>query len=53
MSAIGASVFIIGLLHSSPLTTIGVEYGAIYGTYFGVHVYSSNAVSKQGLNTTK
>ena len=49
MSAIGATVFIFGLIHATPLTTMAVEYVGVFGTYFGVHVFTSNAVSKAGV----
>jgi len=49
MSAIGATVFIFGFIHATPLTTIAAEYVGIYGTYFGVHVFSSNSVSAKGI----
>lgn len=46
MSALGAAVFIFGFIHSIPLTTVAVEYVAIYGTYFGVHVATSAFTAK-------
>ena len=49
MSAIGATVFIFGLIHATPLTSMAVEYVGVFGTYFGVHVFTSNAVSKAGV----
>ncbi len=53
MTAIGAFVFIYGLAHAVPLTTIAVEYIGVYGAYFGVHVYSSNSFSKQGVTLSE
>ena len=53
MTAIGAFVFIYGFAHAVPLTTISVEYIGIYGAYFGVHVYSSNSFSKQGVTLSE
>jgi hypothetical protein len=45
MAGIGAGVFIFGLIHATPLTTVAVEYVTIYGTYFGVHIATSNVSS--------
>lgn len=48
LASIGAAVFIYGLIHAVPLTTEAVEYVAVYGAYFGIHVYSSASASKAG-----
>ena len=52
LAAIGATVFIFGMIHSVPLTTEAVEYVGVYGAYFGIHVYSSASASKAGTSTT-
>lgn len=52
MAGIGAFVFLEGLIHVTPLTTVAVEYVATFGMYFGVHVYSSNNATKSGLSAT-
>ena len=52
LAAIGATVFIFGLIHSVPLTTQAVEYVGVYGAYFGIHVYSSASANKAGTSTT-
>lgn len=52
MSAIGATVFIFGLVHNTQVSTELVEYVATYGMYFGVHVFSSNSASKKAINAT-
>ena len=52
LAAIGATVFIFGMIHSVPLTTEAVEYVGVYGAYFGIHVYSSASANKAGTSTT-
>lgn len=52
LALIGASVFIFGLLHMTPITTMGVEYVAAYGSYFGIHTFSSMSASKAALTTS-
>lgn len=51
LAVVGAVVFVYGLLHAIPLTTEAVEYVAVYGAYFGIHVYSSASASKAGIVT--
>lgn len=48
LAGIGATVFIFGVIHAQPITTVVVEYVGVYGAYFGIHVYSSAKVSKAG-----
>ena len=52
LAAIGATVFIFGLIHSVPLTTQAVEYIGVYGSYFGLHMYTSSVINKAGVSTT-
>ena len=52
LAAIGATVFIFGMIHSIPLTTEAVEYVGVYGAYFGIHVYSSASASKAGVSAS-
>lgn len=47
---IGAVVFVYGLIHSQPISQMAVEYVAVYGSYFGVHVGTTKA-SDKALNT--
>ena len=53
LAAIGATVFIFGMIHSTPITTEAVEYVGVYGAYFGIHVYSSAVINKSGTTTTQ
>ena len=53
LAAIGATVFIFGMIHSVPITTEAVEYVGVYGAYFGIHVYSSAVINKSGTTTTQ
>ena len=48
LAAIGATVFVFGMVHSIPITTAAVEYVGVYGAYFGIHVYSSAVINKAG-----
>lgn len=51
-AVIGATVFMFGLIHATPLTTVAVEYVATFGMYYGVHVYSSNSATKSGMQVS-
>ena len=53
LAAIGATVFIFGMIHSVPITTEAVEYVGVYGAYFGIQVYSSGVINKSGTTTTQ
>ena len=53
LAAIGATVFIFGMIHSTPITTEAVEYVGVYGAYFGIHVYSSAVINKPGTAITQ
>lgn len=53
LAAIGATVFIFGMIHSVPITTEAVEYVGVYGAYFGIHVYSSATINKSGTAITQ
>ena len=53
LAAIGATVFIFGMVHSVPITTEAVEYVGVYGAYFGIHVYSSSVINKSGTAITQ
>ena len=53
LAAIGATVFIFGMIHSVPITTQAVEYVGVYGAYFGIHVYSSAVINKSGTTITQ
>ena len=50
LALIGASVFIFGLIHNTPITSEAVEYVGVYGAYFGLHVYSSYKASASGVS---
>ena len=53
LAAIGATVFIFGMVHSVPITTQAVEYVGLFASYYGVHVYSSSIINKSGTTITQ
>ena len=52
LAAIGATVFIYGFVHATPITTEVVEYLGVFASYYGVHVYRSGSVNKTGETTS-